>query len=85
MTALRHLAIRVSRIAAKAPFIVGFDYDEYIDVKGEDAYALGREIAQTDGVFLGQSAGAALHAQLLLPKDRKMPAKILLLFWQITE
>jgi len=52
--------------AAKAPFIVGFDYDEYIDVKGEDAYALGREIAQTDGVFLGQSAGAALHAATIV-------------------
>ena len=45
---------------------VGFDYDEYIDVKGEDAYALGREIAQTDGVFLGQSAGAALHAATIV-------------------
>lgn len=65
LTALRHLAIRFPD-AAKAPFIVGFDYDEYIDVKGEDAYALGREIAQTDGVFLGQSAGAALHAATIV-------------------
>lgn len=48
--------------ALKAPFIVGFDYDEVIDVKGEDAYATGREIATTDGVFLGQSAAAALWA-----------------------
>lgn len=48
--------------AFKAPFIVGFGYDECIDVKGEDAYALGREIAKTDGVFLGQSAAAALYA-----------------------
>lgn len=48
--------------AAKAPFIVGFDYNECINVKGEDAYALGREIARTDGVFLGQSAAAALYA-----------------------
>lgn len=47
---------------AKAPFIIGLDYDECIDVKGEDAYALGREIALTDGVFLGQSAAAALKA-----------------------
>lgn len=43
-------------IGIKAPFIVGFDYKECIDVKGEDAYATGREIARTDGVFLGQSA-----------------------------
>lgn len=52
--------------AAKAPFIVGFDYDECIDVRGEDAYALGREIAQTDGVFLGQSSAAALYAATIV-------------------
>jgi cysteine synthase A len=54
--------------ALKAPFIVGFDYDECIDVKGEDAYAAGREIARTDGVFLGQSAGAAIYAATQLAK-----------------
>ena len=54
--------------AAKAPFIVGFNYDECIDVKGEDAYAVGREIARTDGVFLGQSAAAALYAATELAK-----------------
>lgn len=48
--------------SAKAPFIVGFDYDECIDINGADAYALGREIAQTEGIFLGQSAAAALLA-----------------------
>lgn len=54
--------------SAKAPFIVGFDYDECIDVKGEDAYAVGREITVTDGVFLGQSAAAALYAATLVAK-----------------
>lgn len=54
--------------AFKAPFIVGFGYDECIDVKGEDAYALGREIAKTDGVFLGQSAAAALYAATIVAK-----------------
>ncbi len=54
--------------AFKAPFIVGFGYDECIDVKGEDAYALGREIAKTDGVFLGQSAAAALYAATQVAK-----------------
>lgn len=53
---------------AKAPFIVGFDYDECVDVKGEDAYAIGREIARTDGVFLGQSAAAAIYAATLVAK-----------------
>ena len=54
--------------AAKAPFIVGFDYKECIDVKGEDAYATGREIARTDGVFLGQSAAAAIYAATTVAK-----------------
>lgn len=54
--------------SAKAPFIVGFDYDECVDVKGEDAYAVGREIARTDGVFLGQSAAAAIYAATVVAK-----------------
>ncbi len=53
---------------AKAPFIVGFHYDECIDVKGEDAYETGRKIAKSDGVFLGQSAAAALHAATIVAK-----------------
>ena len=50
----------------KAPFIVGFDYDECIDVKGEEAYEVGRDITVTDGVFLGQSAAAALKAATIV-------------------
>ena len=53
---------------AKAPFIVGFDYDECIDIKGEDAYEVGRQIATTDGVFLGQSSAAALTAATIVAK-----------------
>ena len=53
---------------AKAPFIVGFDYNECIDVKGEDAYAVGRELAQSDGVFLGQSSAAAIYAATIVAK-----------------
>ena len=52
----------------KAPFIVGFNYNECIDVKGEDAYAVGRELAQSDGVFLGQSAAAAVYAATIVAK-----------------
>ncbi len=36
--------------------------DEVIDVTAEDAYATGRELVRTDGIFLGQSASAALWA-----------------------
>ena len=46
------------------PFVVrrNFKYDEVIDVQGEDAYATAREVAASDGVFLGASAAAALTA-----------------------
>lgn len=37
-------------------------YDECIDVVAEDAYATGRELVRTDGIFLGHSAAAALWA-----------------------
>lgn len=46
------------------PFVVrrNFKYDEVINVNGEDAYATAREVATSDGVFLGASAAAALTA-----------------------
>ena len=46
------------------PFIVknNFEYDECIDVDGKDAYATARELAQSDGIFLGASAAAAVYA-----------------------
>lgn len=46
------------------PFMVttGFRHDEIIDVKGEDAYATARELVQSDGIFLGASAAAAVYA-----------------------
>lgn len=48
--------------ALKAPFIVDFPYNEVFNVDGEDAYATGREVAQSDDILLGQSAAAALYA-----------------------
>lgn len=46
------------------PFIVRnhFKYDECIDVDGADAYATAREVAASDGLFLGASAAAAIYA-----------------------
>ncbi len=46
------------------PFIVNndFKYDECIDVAGADAYQTAREVAQSDGIFLGASAAAAVYA-----------------------
>lgn len=46
------------------PFIArsNFHYAECIDVDGADAYETAREVARTDGIFLGASAAAAVFA-----------------------
>lgn len=41
-------------------------YDEIITVKSEEAYAAGRAIAVTEGILVGISSGAALHAATVL-------------------
>lgn len=41
-------------------------YDEIIAVKSEEAYAAGRAIAVTEGILVGISSGAALHAATVL-------------------
>ena len=41
-------------------------YDEVITVTTEEAYEAGREIAKTEGILVGISSGAALHAAKLL-------------------
>ena len=43
-------------------------YDEIIPVANEDAFAAGRRIGRTEGVLVGISSGAALHAALELAK-----------------
>lgn len=46
------------------PFVLrrSFKYDEVVNVSGKDSYAVAREVAKSDGVFLGASAAAALTA-----------------------
>lgn len=46
------------------PFVLrrNFKYDEVIEVSGKDSYAVAREVAESDGIFLGASAAAALTA-----------------------
>ncbi len=46
------------------PFIVknDFHYDEVIDVDGTKVYETAREVAESDGLFLGASAAAAVLA-----------------------
>ena len=43
-------------------------YDEIIAVENEDAFAAGRLLGKTEGVLVGISSGAALHAAILLAK-----------------
>ena len=43
-------------------------YDEVISVTEEQAYAAGRLIGRTEGILVGISSGAALHAAMVLAK-----------------
>lgn len=43
-------------------------YDEVIPVEDEDAFAAGRLMGKTEGVLVGISSGAALHAAIVLAK-----------------
>ena len=43
-------------------------YDEIIPVANEDAFAAGRRIGKAEGVLVGISSGAALHAAIELAK-----------------
>jgi cysteine synthase A len=54
----------VVRFECDHPFMDrrNFQCDEVIEVTGEESFAAARELAETDGIFLGASAGAALAA-----------------------
>ena len=43
-------------------------YDEVFPVKNEDAFAAGKAIAKAEGILVGISSGAALHAAIELAK-----------------
>lgn len=59
------------------PFIArtNFHYDECLDVDGADAYATARELAQTDGIFLGASAAAAVYAAKVVAEREENQGK----------
>lgn len=56
-------------------------YDEIITVENEDAFITGKEIAKTEGILVGISAGAALYAakQLALRKENEEKTIVVLL------
>ncbi len=43
-------------------------YDEIITVENEEAFSTGREIAKTEGLLVGISSGAAVHAAVQIAK-----------------
>lgn len=52
-------------------------YDEIIKVSNEDAFAAGRAIATQEGVLVGISSGAALHAAAQLAKRPENKGKVI--------
>lgn len=50
-------------------------YDENLKVETRDAYRAAREIARTDGILVGTSSGAALHAAMELAKKPENAGK----------
>lgn len=50
-------------------------YDEIITVSEEDAYAAGRELAKKEGLLIGVSSGAALHAAASVAKREENRGK----------
>lgn len=52
-------------------------YDEVIKVSNEDAFTAGREIALKEGVLVGISSGAALHAAAELAKRPENKGKVI--------
>lgn len=51
--------------------------DEIITVTDEEAYAAGRELAQKEGLLVGITAGAAVHAAALLARRPENRGKVI--------
>ncbi len=52
-------------------------YDEIITVKTEDAYAAGRELGMHEGVLVGISSGAAIHAAAAVARRKENENKVI--------
>lgn len=52
-------------------------YDEIIRVENQDAFAMGREFARREGILVGISSGAALHAAVELAKRQENAGKVI--------
>lgn len=52
-------------------------YDKVVQVTNEEAYEAARKLAADEGVLVGISSGAALHAALLLAKQPEHEGKVI--------
>lgn len=52
-----------------------FIYDECVDINADLAYETGRELVKTDGIFLGQSAAAAVNVATQIAKRPEAKGK----------
>lgn len=50
-------------------------YDEIVTVAGDQAFAAGREFAKSEGILVGISSGAALHAAIQIAKRSENEGK----------
>ena len=50
-------------------------YDECLEVNADDAYETGRELVKSDGIFLGQSAAAAINAASVIANREEAKGK----------
>lgn len=55
-------------------------YDRIVKVHKEDAYRMANKVARTDGIFLGITAGAAMHVAAELAKTDAYKGKTFVLF-----
>ncbi|MCL2599331.1 MAG: cysteine synthase A [Firmicutes bacterium] len=52
-------------------------YDEIITVSNEDAFAVGNQVAKTDGMLVGISSGAAIWAAIQVAKRKENKGKMI--------
>lgn len=52
-------------------------YDEIVKVKNEDAFSAGKKLAVTEGILVGISSGAALHAAKELAKRPENAGRVI--------
>ena len=55
-------------------------YDRIVKVHKEDAYRMSNKVARTDGIFLGITAGAAMHVAAELAKTDEYKGKTFVMF-----